>query len=97
MITYNNCLSPISQSIMLSRSTCIVANGRISFFLMTNIPLCVCVYVYTTSLSIHLLKKADYIHILVNNAAINVGVYVSFQISVFVFFIYLPSGNAGSF
>ena len=62
---------------------------------MTNIPLCIYI---TISLSTHLLKNADYIHILVNNATMNVGVYVSFQISVFVFFVYLlSSGNAGSF
>ena len=56
------------------------------------------IYIYAKSLSIRLLKKADYIHILVNNATVNIGVYVSFQISVFVFLVYLPSiGNAGSF
>ena len=47
MITCSNCLSPISLSIMLSRSICIVANGRIPFILMTNIPLCIYIpYLY---------------------------------------------------
>ena len=35
---------------------------------------------------------------IVNNAAVNIGVRVSFQISVFVFFGYIPrSGIAGSY
>ena len=49
----------ISLSMILSRSICVVANGKILFILflwLSNIPVCVCVCVYTISfLSIHLL------------------------------------------
>ena len=64
----------------------------IFFFLWwSNIPL----YLYTTtSLSIHLLMDTllPYLSSL-HNAAMNIGVHVSFQISVFVFFKYIPSSE----
>ena len=76
---------------------------RISFFLwLSSIPLCVCVCVcvcvciylsiYHIFFPIHLLMNAAYFYILavVNNAAVNVGVHVSFRISVFVFSGYCP-------
>ena len=69
---------------------------------------CVCVFMYCTasSLSIHLDISVAYVinghlgcfHILttLHNAAVNIGVYVSFWIRVFIFFGYLPrSGIAG--
>ena len=58
---------------------------------------CVCGDVYT---SIHLLMNMGCFHILaiVNNIAVNTGVHVSFLISVFVFFRYVPmSGITGSY
>ena len=68
-----------------------------SFF--SNGWLCVCVHVYTTtSLSINLLMDLDYFYILaiINNTAMNIGVYASFLVSAFVFFGYIPkSGTAG--
>ena len=58
----------------------------------------------TSSLSIQLLMdNLGCFHILatVNNAAMNIGLHVSFQISVFVFFRYTPrsriAGSYGSF
>ena len=60
-----------------------------SFLWLSSIPL----YIHTTSsLSIHLLMDTCCFHTLatINNAAMNIGVHVSFQISVFGFFRYIP-------
>ena len=90
---------------IISRSLHVAANGIISFFFMTNIPLYiygVCVYVY-----IHTQINGDiymYIHIhiyhifirsfvdgnlgssyvlpIVNSASVDIGIYLSFQITV---------------
>lgn len=50
---------------------------------LTNIPWCI----QTTSLTIHPLMDAGCCHILamVNNAAVNLGMCVSFQMSIFIF------------
>ena len=82
---------------MSSRSIPVVKKkGKISFFLMTE--------QYSTVYTSHLLYPffcwwiLSCFHILsiANNAVINIGVYVSFQITVFVFFWYIPlSGIAG--
>ena len=74
----------ISLSLTPCRSIHVVENGELSFFSwLTNIPL----YIYHL-FSIHLPMDGHlgYFHILtiVNNAAITVGVHVSFQISGFV-------------
>ena len=61
---------------MPSEPILVVANGIISFFHMANIPL----YIFTTSLSIHLLIGCFYILESTNNAAMNIGVPVSFWI-----------------
>ena len=54
-----------------------------SFLWLSNIPLCICA---TTSLSVHLLMdiKVACLHVLaiVNSAAVNTGVHVSFSILV---------------
>ena len=66
------------------------------FFLwLSNIPLYICI---TSSLSIHLSMTFRCLHVLaiVNSAAMNIGVHVSFRIMVFSG--YMPSsGIAGSY
>ena len=68
-----------------------------SFLWLCGIPLYIC----TTSLFIHLSVGGHLgcFHVLaiVNSAAMNIGVHVSFQISVSVSFRYIPSSEiAGS-
>ena len=69
-----------------------VANGKISFLFMAE--------QYSTSSLIHSFVDGHLgcFHVLaiVHNAVMSTGVHVSFQISVFVFFGYIPrSGTAG--
>ena len=83
---------------MPSKFIHVAAMAKFHYFLwLSSIPL----YIYiTSSLSIHLLMDTGGFHVLatVNSAAMNIGVYVSFQISVFVFFRYISrSGIAGSY
>ena len=87
------------------RSICVAANGNILFFLMTNILLYVwnILYPYLFYPSINGLVGC--LHILtvgkvmvVNNAVVNIGVHIYFQIRVFIFSGYMPrSGIAGSY
>ena len=86
---YSICLpvSLVSLSIILSRSIHVVKNGKIySFLWLYNIPLHVyATFIFThSSTDIHL----GCFHILAieNNAAINMGGHISFQVSVFMSF-----------
>ena len=92
-----------------SRSIHVVANGKIScqwlilhicmYAYVEYVYICVCVsHVFCIHASVD--RQLDGFHILavVNNAAVNIGVHVSFRISVFGFFRYMPrSGIAGSY
>ena len=90
---------------MPSKSIHIAVNGKIlSFLWLSSIPVCVCVCVYvcvcdiTSSLSIHLLMDTGFFHILeiLDNAAMNIGMHVCFQISVLFSLISVArSGTAG--
>ena len=62
--------------------------------------MCLCVCVYHISIDLSVDGHSDYFHIIatVNRMAMNIGVHVSFQISAFIFFRYIPrSGIAGSY
>ena len=67
------------------------------FLWLNNIPL----YIYTTiSLTIHLLMNTRCFHVstIVNNSAMYIGMHISFQTSVFVFFGKIPRSEiAGSY
>ena len=83
---------------IISRSIHVAANGIILFFLrLNNIPLYICA---TSSLCIPLLMvNLGCFHVLavVNSAAVNIGVQVSFQIRIFIFSRHMPRSPALSF
>ena len=101
MIAYSICpsLPDISLSIIFSRSIHIAANGRISFFFMAKLYSIVYIYhifFHQSSVDGHLGCFHDLA--IVNSAAINIGVHISFWVSIFVFSGYMPrSGIAGSY
>ena len=92
MISYSICLCLISFSIISCKSIHVSANGKISLFFM--------MYIY---IFIHLPVDGQwgYFHTfaIINNAAINIGVHVTFWISIFIFFsrYILRSGTARSY
>ena len=69
-----------------SRSIHVVANGKISFFFMAELYSSVCVY-HTLFIYSSINRHLGYFHVMaiVNNAAVSMGVQISFQVSVFVF------------
>ena len=94
----------ISLSIILSSPYCYKCQNFILFYgwvVFHSVYIYICLSVYlTSSLSIYLLMDTDCFCILaiVNTTAMNIGMNVSFQINVFVFFRYIPrSGIAGSY
>ena len=94
-----NCVSltDIALSIMPSRSICVVTNAKISLFFYDWVIFhCIsapgllypCICQWTIRLFLYLWNYKN---------AVNVGVHISFWVSVFVFFRYiLRSGTAGS-
>ena len=90
---------------IISRSIHVVTNGIISFFRLSNVPLCVCVFIYGMCVCIHCIffihssvsGHLDCFHVLiiVNSTAVNIGLHVSFQTMAFSG--YMPrNGNVGS-
>ena len=82
MASYIICLS-LSDYIIPSKSIHIVGNGRSLLFLwLSSIPLCVYMYTFSS------LSMICCFHLLVilDNAAMNIGVCLSFQINVFIIF-----------
>ena len=81
----------ILLSIIPSRSIHVGTNGKISFFFMAEYYSMVYIYhilFIHSSVDGHL--HCFHILAIVNNAVMNIGVHVSFQISVFVFFRKIP-------
>ena len=91
MITYSVCLTSLNT--ISPKAICVAADGEVSFFMLSHRSLYAC----TTSLSIgHL--SCFHIFSIVNDAAVSIGVHISFQINVFVLFKYIPScGISGSY
>ena len=87
-----------SLCLILSRSTHMVTNGRISFFLwLSNIPLCThtmeSLYLYPfifihSSVDEHL--ECFHVLAVVNSAIMNIGVCVSFLLRILLFSRYMP-------
>jgi len=63
---------------IISSSIHVATNGIISFLWFSNIPLCVCVCVYVTSLSVNGHLGCFHVLAILYSAVMNIGVYVSF-------------------
>ena len=88
------CLHLISFSMIMPKTTPVATNSIVSFLWLSDTPL----YMYTTSLSIHLVGRLGCFHVLaiVSSTAVNTGVHVCLWIM--VFYGYMPrSGIAGSY
>ena len=99
VISYSICLWLISLSMIPFGPAVLLQMAKFCSFLWLN---SIMLYIYTTSsLSFHLLMDTlSCFHVLaiVSNTARNTGVQISFQISVFLFFGYVPKSRiAGSY
>ena len=99
MRSHNTYLSlTYSLSTMPSRSTHVVANGRVSFLWLNNIPLYIHIYqifLIHSSINGHLSCFHNVARI--KNAVMHMEVHISFQVSIFILFGWIPkSGIAGS-
>ena len=81
MISHDVCLSLTSLSMIISVSVLVAANGIFhSFLWLSSIPLYHIFFIHSSAIG-HL----GHFHVLAigNHAAMNIGVYISFQIMVF--------------
>ena len=103
MIIYSICLSlpDISLSLIPSSSIYVVENGKISLVFYDRVKFIHAhTHIHITSLSTDLLVYLGCFHILaiVYDAAVSIKVHISFQISVFIFFVHIcKCGIAGSY
>ena len=110
MISYSICISIslVSLSVIPSKSIHVAASGKILFFFMAKqysivyvcVSVCVCVISHISFIHSSIESNLGCFHILVivNSAAMSIGVHEYLQINVFGFFGYIPrSGIAGSY
>ena len=101
MVTWNICPYLTSLSNLLGPSILLQMAGFHSFLWLSNVPLYVYVYIHTfIHLSVNGQLGCFHILAIINNAAMNIGVHllIPFQVSVFLFFCYIPLNEiAGSY
>ena len=76
MIPYDICLCMTSLSMIISRSIHVAVNGIISFFSMSEWYVYIPHLLFYSSVSGHLC--CSHVLAVVNSAAVNIGVHVSF-------------------